>query len=943
MRTQTSVQQSETETAELSPGWYLVEGAGFEPSQRMHLVFESAMAKEPRERLPLRPVDAGGRLQSVAVLAHGVRRAWLALDDADSLPRSGTFVLRRISRMGAMIRMLSGLRTGRGAIAWKDMLHMLQDAAVVASSIGISRAAGLVVSRYLFNLRAYDAREDVSAGAMFRPGAWPVAIAVRLQSIKHLQPAMDAQETGVWEAVGEDPCFRLVDHGAAVALKAGWYRLRARILVESGAIIAPALYPDYGQGYVHDEMIRLPDPGDAGQIDVLILLKHDVHCLRFDPTIRRARFAIHEFELSRLGQVSALLRMVLGLRCADGSADWRKRASALIAFIRTACTHGISAAASDLFAEQPYRLQTQKGSYADWIRRYDTIGKLELDGLKQRVNKLADGPMISLILPVYQTPEAWLRRCLDSVLQQAYPNWELCIADDASPDPLVREVLEKYASRDARIKVVFRASNGHIAEASNSALQLATGEFIGLLDHDDELRPHALLEMAEAIAGRRDLGLLYSDEDKIDADGRRFDPYFKPDWNPDLLLSQNYVCHFTVIRTALVRAAGGFRKGFEGSQDHDLILRCTELLAPGQIHHVPKVLYHWRAIEGSTALVREAKDYASAAGVRAVAGHLRRTAREAAVEELPHGHYRVRWPVPASAPKVSIIIPTRDRVGLLRGCVESIRARTDYPEYEIVIVDNQSIEAETVAYLDGLRDDDGIRILSYDASFNYSAINNWAASQCSGTLLCLLNNDIEVIRPDWLSEMAGQALRPEVGAVGAMLYYPDGTIQHAGVILGIGGVANHAFLGQPAGSPGHGARALVAQDLSAVTGACMVVRRDVYERVGGLDEQLQVAFNDIDFCLRVQQAGYRVVWTPFAELCHHESASRGSDDTPEKRQRFVNEVEFMQQRWGEELLHDPAYNPNLSLESPNFDLAFPPRNMRDADRIANLPINGALP
>jgi GT2 family glycosyltransferase len=383
-----------------------------------------------------------------------------------------------------------------------------------------------------------------------------------------------------------------------------------------------------------------------------------------------------------------------------------------------------------------------------------------------------------------------------------------------------------------------------------------------------------------------------------------------------------------VIRTALVRAVGGFRKGFEGSQDHDLILRCTERLAPGQIHHVPKVLYHWRAIEGSTALVREAKDYASAAGVRAVADHLLRTGRDAETEELPHGHYRVRWRLPQGAPKVSIIIPTRDRVELLRVCVQSIRKITQYPDYEIVIVDNQSAEPETLAYLDTLRHESGIRVLPYDAPFNYSAINNRAASQCSGALLCLLNNDIEVIRPDWLSEMVGQALRPEVGAVGAMLYYPDGTIQHAGVILGVGGVANHAFLGQPAGSPGHGARALVTQDLSAVTGACMVMRRDVYERVGGLDEQLRVAFNDIDFCLRVQQAGYRVVWTPFAELCHHESASRGNDDTPEKRQRFVNEVEFMQQRWGEELLHDPAYNPNLSLESPNFDLAFPPRHGR---------------
>lgn len=904
-------------------GWYLVEGAGFEPGQRLQMLIEYASIAAQQPCLPLVPVDAKGRLASVAVLAHDASRIRLVLDDGSMLSGAGRLGLRRISRARALLRMLAGLRMADGRVDWRKVVRALLDAAATASSAGLSRAAVLVVGRYYSALRPDVASEDVNAGATLRPMAWPVSIPVQLQPLQQLQPRRDAQGEGAWEAMGEDPYFRLADHGVPMSLMPGWYRLRARILVESGTVVAPALYPDYGQGYVHDEMIRLPDPGPEGEIDVLILLKHDAHTLRFDPTLRRALFRIAGFDLARIGRASALIRMFAGLRGVDGGVDWRKVVATAIRFARTVAAHGISIAASDLYAIQPC-MQGQGGSYADWIRRYDTIGKLELEGLKQRARSVGDGPLISLILPVYQTPQVWLRHCLDSVLQQAYPHWELCIADDASPDPGIRAVLEEYAGRDARIKVVFRPTNGHIAKASNSALQLATGEFIGLLDHDDELRPHALLEMVEAIACQEDLGMLYSDEDKIDAEGRRFNPYFKPDWNPDLLLSQNYVCHFTVINTALARSVGGFRKGFEGSQDHDLILRCSEALAPRQIHHVPKVLYHWRAIEGSTALVREAKDYASAAGVRAVSEHLRRTGRDATAEELPHGHYRVRWPIPENAPKVSIIVPTRDRVGLLRGCVESIRARTDYPNYEIVIVDNQSVEAETAAYLHDLRREDGIRVLSFDAPFNYSAINNWAASQCNGALLCLMNNDIEAIRADWLSEMVGQALRPEIGAVGAMLYYPDMTIQHAGVILGIGGVANHAFLHQPAGYPGHGARALVAQDLSAVTGACLVVRREVYNQAGGLDEQLQVAFNDIDFCLRLRRAGYRVLWTPFAELCHHESASRGSDDTPEKRRRFVDEVEFMQKRWGEELLHDPAYNPNLSLQA-SFELAFPPR------------------
>src|SRR5690606_11790335 len=492
-----------------------------------------------------------------------------------------------------------------------------------------------------------------------------------------------------------------------------------------------------------------------------------------------------------------------------------------------------------------------------------------------------------------------------------YPRWELCIADDASPDPRVAAVVREYADRDPRIRFVRREANGHISAASNSALALAQGEFVALLDHDDELRPHALLEMAEAIAAGAGLGLVYSDEDKLDAEGRRYDPYFKPDFDPDLLRGQNYVCHFTPIRTDLVRAVGGFRKGFEGSQDHDLILRCSERLRPEQVRHVPKVLYHWRAIPGSTALSREAKDYASSAGARAVGEHLGRTQPGARVEELSHGHFRVRWPLPSPPPKVSLVVPTRDRVELLRTWVESILERSTYPAFELVVVDNQSSDPAALDYLRQLEGRERVRVLRYDAPFNYSAINNWAAGQCDGEVIGLVNNDIEAITPDWLEEMVSQAMRPEAGAVGAMLYYPDDTIQHAGVVLGVHGVAAHMYAGMPRGYPGHGGRARVAQSLSAVTGACLLVRRSLWPQVGGLDETLAVAFNDIDFCLRLVKAGYRNVWTPFAELYHHESASRGSEDTEEKKQRFAREVELMQRRWGERLPCDPSYNPNL--------------------------------
>ena len=314
------------------------------------------------------------------------------------------------------------------------------------------------------------------------------------------------------------------------------------------------------------------------------------------------------------------------------------------------------------------------------------------------------------------------------------------------------------------------------------------------------------------------------------------------------------------------------------------------------------------------------------AGLRAVAEHLQRTGAQATAEPLPHGHYRVRWRLPEPAPRVSIIVPTRDRAALLQACVESVLGLTDYPDFELLVVDNQSEEPEALAYLAELERRSRVRVLRYAQPFNYSAINNWAATQATGSVLCLLNNDIEVIAPDWLREMAGQASRADIGAVGAMLYYPDRTIQHAGVILGIGGIANHAFQHLPAGSPGYCARALVAQNLSAVTGACLVVRRAVFEQVGGLDEQLAVAFNDIDLCLRVRAAGYRNLWTPFAELVHHESVSRGADDTPDKRARFVGEVALMQARWGDLLREDPAYNPNLTLEATDFGFAFPPRH-----------------
>jgi GT2 family glycosyltransferase/glycosyltransferase involved in cell wall biosynthesis len=565
------------------------------------------------------------------------------------------------------------------------------------------------------------------------------------------------------------------------------------------------------------------------------------------------------------------------------------------------------------------------GTYAQWIDLYDRMNPARLLDYRERLAALPRRPLISILLPVYNVPERWLARALASVRGQLYENWELCIADDTSTAAHVRPLLEQAAREDARIKVVFRPANGHISAASNSALDLATGEFTALLDHDDELAPHALAEVALALAAQPRADLIYSDEDKIDEEGRRFAPYFKPDFLPDLFLGQNYLTHLAVYRTELMRRAGGFRAGYEGSQDWDLALRVIELTDPARIVHLPKILYHWRAIAGSTALTLDQKQYHIEAARKALADHLARTGRRAELVAVPGGHWRVQPPLPPEPPLVSIIIPTRNGLEHLRRCVGSLRSKTTYPRYEIIIVDNGSDDPATLAWLREAAAT-GVRVLTWSHPFKYSAINNFAAREARGDLLALLNNDLEVITPGWLEEMAAQALRPEIGAVGAMLYYPDDRIQHAGAVLGIGGVAGHAFKLFPRGTDGSFNRARLVQNYSAVTAACLVIRKELFNRVGGFDEKsLAVAFNDIDFCLKVRATGVRNLWTPFAEFYHHESATRGTEDTPEKQARFQREVETMLARWGDALRADPAYNPNLSLESEDFALAFPPR------------------
>ncbi|WP_211360485.1 glycosyltransferase family 2 protein [Geobacter argillaceus] len=565
--------------------------------------------------------------------------------------------------------------------------------------------------------------------------------------------------------------------------------------------------------------------------------------------------------------------------------------------------------------------------YAEWLRTFDILGENERQKIADHIEQLPYRPLISILMPVYNTPEKWLRLAIDSVRAQLYPNWELCIADDASTASHVRPILEEYQSLDPRIRGIFRTNNGHISAASNSALELATGDYVALLDHDDELTPDALYMIAVELNRYPDADIVYSDEDKIDEDGCRFQPFFKPDWNPDLFYSQNYICHLAAYRRSLVGKVGGFREGFEGSQDYDLCLRCSAASTAANIRHITKILYHWRAIKGSTAVSTSQKSYAENAGIKALKDHFAKIDPKIEVSKGDRSTtYFVTYPLPSILPLVSIIIPTRDCVKVLKTCVSSIIAKTSYKNFELIIVDNQSAEPETIRYFSELRRDPRIRILPYDAPFNYSAVNNYAVRQAQGDLICLCNNDLEVISADWLTTMVRHAIRPEIGAVGAKLYYPDGRIQHGGVVLGIGGVAGHAYQGSPKDYVDVWGRLILPQGISAVTAACLMVRKEIFTEVGGLDEKnLAVAFNDIDFCLKVREAGYRNLWTPMARLYHHESYSRGHEDTPEKKARFEKEIEYMQQRWGALLFNDPYYNPNLTLEMADFSLAWPPR------------------
>ncbi|MBQ3406085.1 MAG: glycosyltransferase family 2 protein [Lachnospiraceae bacterium] len=567
------------------------------------------------------------------------------------------------------------------------------------------------------------------------------------------------------------------------------------------------------------------------------------------------------------------------------------------------------------------RLEPEEVPYGPWYESHKP-DEAELD--RQRKTDIEGGPVFSVLVPAYMTREMFLRQLIESVKAQTYDRWELCIADASDreyPEGVmsVEEIVREYASTDARIRYKKLTENISISANTNEAFAMAEGDYIGFLDHDDLLAPQALYRMAEAVS-RHGADMLYSDEDKVTEDLKKhFQPHFKPEFNLDLLRSNNYITHFLVVKKTLAEEAGLLRDEMNGAQDYDFIFRCSEKAE--KIVRVPEILYHWRTSETSTADNPMSKQYAYEAGARAIRENLERTGTEGTVESLPDfGFYRVRYPVEGS-PLVSVIIPNKDHADMLRRCVESVFAN-DYRNLEIIIVENNSTERETYAYYRELSKDPRVHLIRWKHGFNYSAINNYGVRYAKGEYLLFLNNDVRGdISTGWLTEMLGVCQRRDVGAVGARLYYPNNRIQHAGIVIGIGGVAGAMFTDLPKGRGGYMHKAAIMQDLSAVTAACMLVKREAFLRAGGFTEELAVAFNDVDLCLKIGKSGYRIVYDPFAELYHDESRTRGAEDTPEKVRRFQSEIEYMRVHWLDIIKNgDPNYNPNLSLKKWNYSL-----------------------
>lgn len=656
------------------------------------------------------------------------------------------------------------------------------------------------------------------------------------------------------------------------------------------------LYVDFGGGF-NELDVYVISLKRSGMSKRVCYFPKSVKAIRFDPSSQAGELADIKFRFVKLSNSFATKKMRNKLLRINNTPTPDLKIQELIQYYNNSLNLSVKS----------------QFSYANWISDvelscWSTLAKRD--------------ELFSIVLPTYNTPIHLLKECIESVINQTYDKWELIVVDDASESTDLKNYLFFLSESGFNIKVVFREVNGHISAATNTAIEKTQGDYICFLDHDDVLSPHALNEVAVYLSKNSQKKVIYSDEDKINLLGERTSPYFKPDFNYELLLSHNYISHFSVIKKEIVNQVGGLRIGFEGSQDYDLILRCLKVAGENAIGHISKILYHWRIIQGSTALAASEKSYSSKAGLKALQEYLSSSHCDWSVGAGPVANsYKVTRDI-IGEPLVSIVIPTRNQCVLLKQCIDSIRLKTTYRNYEIIVVDNGSDEIDSLKYLESLNEQGSVQVISYDKPFNYSAINNYAINNYArGEFVLLMNNDVEVVNDSWLNEMLQLATQKGTGCVGAKLHYPNDTIQHAGVTLGIGGVAGHTHKHFPSNSFGYFSQLVLTREVSAVTAAVLLIKKSIYSAVEGLDDvNLKVAFNDVDFCLKVRQLGFRNIWSPYANLYHHESVSRGAENTPEKQLRFNKEVSYMKSSWGDMLTTDPFYNINLSNQHEDFSL-----------------------
>lgn len=719
--------------------------------------------------------------------------------------------------------------------------------------------------------------------------------------------------TGAYKAVSEEPSFRV--EMDPLLFRGGWYYLEAALVRHTGDREARF----FGRGGRDAQSgFEIPIPSNLrGTVREVFYLPGPVRSLSWAPMRAPGYFSQSYLLIHRISAVESFLRrghrVLLTLFSMRGSSGEARQGLTWLG------------AAANLQAAylQTARLQIRRyrgPDYREFMARHDAIKPSELEAMKAMIQATEVQPLLSLFMQVRAPQPVMLAEMLQSIRRQSYRHWELLLCIQAPASAECRDMLVAAQRDESRILIVETDDQNCGEDGLNILLHRLQGEFFAVLGQHDLIAEHALLHVARVIQSQPDAVVVYTDHDCIDAEGQRHAPHFKPDWNPDYFTSYDYMANLRIWRSDTVRRLGGFRHGFDGAECYDLTLRCVARGDEQQIFHIPHVLYHRRCVEQADAAssVPDHEAPGEDAGLRALSEYMRARGATAEVTVVP-GIYRVRHPVPSPAPLVSIIIPTRDKVDILQTCVESIQQGTDYAAWEVLIVDNDSREPQTLAWFEKAQQDPRVRVLSYPGPFNYSAINNFAVQHAKGEVVVLLNNDIEVISRDWLAEMVGHALRPEIGAVGAKLLYPNGMVQHAGVVLGIGGVAGHVHRYLGGTEPGYDFRAVATQNYSVVTAACLTVRKSVYEEAGGLDAvHLKVAFNDVDFCWRLITLGYRNVFTPHALLYHHESLSRGHDDTPEKKAIFEQEFSYMKASLGS--IMDPAYNPNLSLEFEDFSL-----------------------